>query len=419
MKAIAKDPADRFATAALLADELRRFVENRPILSHPISLAERSWRWCKRNPWLAAANVAAVVLTLVLAIGSTIAAWIYRDQRDEIGRSLVQTQQAERQARLAQGQSLVSEGAALQRTGLIGQRFDSLDRLRRAAQILGAEPEGQKRLPEIRKHAIAALGLTDLRVRWQHDGNVFMNVDATLERYAGMDWSGAVVVRRLDDDRELLRLPAPDQRDFWGANLAFSPDGELLVIHYCGSEVDRLRIWHVEERKLLGSLEERRGDPLPRFHPDGRRLLFQAPEGGIAIWDRVERRVVRRLPLDFVPHHLSLDPDGRRLAVNVVDEAAPRVMILELETGRVLADWRSQVGIGALAWSADGQLLAVGGRDGRVYIWNVRRGRRRRCFRDTPTLSRAPSSRTRVTCWRPQAGMAEPGSGTRPRGISW
>ena len=73
---------------------------------------------------------------------------------------------------------------------------------------------------------------------------------------------------------------------------------------------------------------------------------------------------------------MALDPDGRRLAVNNVDSAAPRVAILELETGRVLADWRSQVGNDAMAWSADGQLLAIGSdtRDGRVYVWNVRRG---------------------------------------------
>ena len=71
--------------------------------------------------------------------------------------------------------------------------------------------------------------------------------------------------------------------------------------------------------------------------------------------------MVRRLPLDFAPNSLALDPEGRRLAVNNTDQAAPRVAILELETGRVLADWRSQVGNGAMAWSADGQLLAVGG----------------------------------------------------------
>ena len=88
-------------------------------------------------------------------------------------------------------------------------------------------------------------------------------------------------------------------------------------------------------------------------------------EGGIAVWDSIECRLVRRLPLDFEPHKLAVDPEGRRLAVNYLNpgdplETKPRVAILELETGRVLFDWRSQVGDGDLSWSADGQLLAVG-----------------------------------------------------------
>ena len=126
------------------------------------------------------------------------------------------------------------------------------------------------------------------------------------------------------------------------------------------------------------------------FHPDGRRLLFGAPEGGIAIWDRRERRVVRRLPLDFTPNHLALDPEGRRLAVNNADPAAPRVAILELETGRVLVDWRSQVGNCAMAWSADGQLLAVGGGEGSdpaSTSGTSAAGRCHRYFRDTSTRS--------------------------------
>ena len=55
---------------------------------------------------------------------------------------------------------------------------------------------------------------------------------------------------------------------------------------------------------------------------------------------------------------------------------AARVAILELESARVLANWRSQVGNTNLAWSADGNLLAIGshGQDFRVYVWDVRRG---------------------------------------------
>ena len=322
LKALAKDPKDRFATAAELGDELRRYLESRPIRSRPIGPAERLWRWCQRNPAVAALHALAAALTIFVAIVSTMAAWTYhgqhelRSSRPDRGKSL-RAEKAEHEARLALGQSLVSEGAALQRTGLIGQRFDSLDRLGQAAQVLGADPEGRKRLPEIRNHAIAALGLTDLRVRRQHDyGDVFdVNVDAALERYAVVERSGEIVVRRLDDDRELARLPGPDRSDFWHAYPAFSPDGELLVAGYIlnGGGGDLLRVWHLGRRELIGSLSSRGG---LAFHPDGRHLLFGALEGGIAVWDHVERRVVRRLPLDFTPNRLAIDPEGRRLAVN-------------------------------------------------------------------------------------------------------
>src|SRR5262249_35804038 len=70
------------------------------------------------------------------------------------------------------------------------------------------------------------------------------------------------------------------------------------------------------------------------------------------------------------------DPEGRRLAVTNNDAEKPRLVILDFETGRVLADWKSQFGTTGLAWSSDGQLLAAGsyGGDGRGYVWDVRRG---------------------------------------------
>jgi serine/threonine-protein kinase len=62
LKCLQKDPARRYATAAALADDLRRFGEGRPIQARPVGWGVRSWRWCRRNPTAAALLATALVL---------------------------------------------------------------------------------------------------------------------------------------------------------------------------------------------------------------------------------------------------------------------------------------------------------------------------------------------------------------------
>jgi serine/threonine-protein kinase len=44
LKCLAKEPLRRYATAAALADDLRRFAEGRPIQARPAGWGEQSWR---------------------------------------------------------------------------------------------------------------------------------------------------------------------------------------------------------------------------------------------------------------------------------------------------------------------------------------------------------------------------------------
>ncbi len=68
LKAMAREPAHRYTTAAELAEDLRRFLEDRPIRARRASAPEQAWRWCRRNPVMAGLTAAVFVL-LVAMVG--------------------------------------------------------------------------------------------------------------------------------------------------------------------------------------------------------------------------------------------------------------------------------------------------------------------------------------------------------------
>jgi serine/threonine protein kinase len=48
-KAISREPANRYQTAQELADDLRRFLQRRPVHARRVGLLRRAFRWCARN----------------------------------------------------------------------------------------------------------------------------------------------------------------------------------------------------------------------------------------------------------------------------------------------------------------------------------------------------------------------------------
>ncbi|MBV9154852.1 MAG: protein kinase [Acidobacteriaceae bacterium] len=68
LKCLAKEPAGRYRSAAMLAEDLERWLKGHPVLARPAGPIERGWRWTKRNPLVAALSGALLIVPLSLFI---------------------------------------------------------------------------------------------------------------------------------------------------------------------------------------------------------------------------------------------------------------------------------------------------------------------------------------------------------------
>ncbi|MFV2065538.1 MAG: protein kinase [Pirellulales bacterium] len=72
LKCLDKEPARRYASAAALADDIERFLEDRPITARPVASLEKAWRWSRRNRWVACLLVALLVSLTGGLLGITV-----------------------------------------------------------------------------------------------------------------------------------------------------------------------------------------------------------------------------------------------------------------------------------------------------------------------------------------------------------
>jgi serine/threonine-protein kinase len=75
LKAMAKEPDLRYQSAEELAEDLRRYVADRPIQARRASVVERAWRWARRNP-IAAALAGSLAAVFVLGLPLVTALWL-------------------------------------------------------------------------------------------------------------------------------------------------------------------------------------------------------------------------------------------------------------------------------------------------------------------------------------------------------
>lgn len=93
MKALAKNPAERYASVADFQEDLRRWLDGDEILARPASMPEKAWRWGKKHPL--PAGLAALLLLSALA-GGFLLVENYQRRGELLYRTLLEQARAER-----------------------------------------------------------------------------------------------------------------------------------------------------------------------------------------------------------------------------------------------------------------------------------------------------------------------------------
>jgi serine/threonine protein kinase/WD40 repeat protein len=384
LKAVEKNPAERYATAQELADDLRRFLEDRPIRAKRPTLLQRAKKWGRRHRpivWSAAVSLAALLAMALVALAVSNRA-ITRE-KDLAVEAQRRAEGAERLAKCHLFDARLAQARASRWSRQVGQRFDSLQALTEAAQIARELDLGEPRLLEVRNEAIACLALPDVqRVKeWEgfpagsSSGFAF---DARLEHYARSDSKGTISVRRIADDSVAALLPGPGNS---GADtMMFSPDGIFLAVGYwqpLPGKRTNFQVWDWRRRAVVLEAPSPVGPPA-QFSADGRRMAVGRDDGTV-LYDTAAWKEVKRLGPYSRPGFLAFDPDGARLAISGVN--VHDVEVREVATGNLLRKLGHPARAEQLAWDPDGGLLAVACNDTQVYLWDVVAGRQHAVLR--------------------------------------
>ena len=218
-----------------MAEDLRRYQAGEPILARRTGLAERSWRWCRRNPMLAGAVGAAAVALVAVAVVSV----LYAADR------------ARYATRLAQ------EG---------GRTKAALSELNQHFALLALE----------RGRNSCNQGEVSSGLLWMVEGLDYATKehDEALQHAARADL--ALMQRQLPTLRAVFSHRAP-------VTAAFSRDGKTILT---GSLDKTVRLWDAATGQPRGRLLDLQ---VPiwavAFSPDGKTILTGSRDGTAQLWD--------------------------------------------------------------------------------------------------------------------------------------
>jgi serine/threonine protein kinase/WD40 repeat protein len=358
MKCLEKDRSRRYETANGLAMDIQRHLHNEPVIARPPS----RWYEFQKTIWrhkfgFAAAAVVILVLAAGVLVSTSTALYAHRQT--------VRAIKAETSTREQLFVSLQSQAQARRNSRQPGQRIESLAALAEAARIRPTQ--------DLRDNAIAAMAVPDIEQGpvWpvQNTDAKSFTYDSHFQHCARLRQDGTISIRTIPDDREVQRLESnPSTRiGSAGGQLTFSPDGHFLARL---AESGKLWVWQWESgESVLKSPPEKCSGALA-FSPDSRRLAI-GHEDWITCFDLSTGEASHRWQARDRAYRMVFHPDSRKIAVGYFETNL--VSIYNADDGGHLTDLPTGASSQTIvAWHPEGNLLATGGSDPRIQIWDVK-----------------------------------------------
>jgi serine/threonine protein kinase/WD40 repeat protein/tetratricopeptide (TPR) repeat protein len=343
MKALEKDRARRYETAAALAADVRRYLNDEPVLACPPSAAYRFGKFARRNR--AALTAAAVVAAaLLVATGISIHQAVLARQAET----------AERRAREARDVALGEKDAAL------GEKDEALGQMKKA--------RGELQINLADMYATQGVIAAD-RGNAAQAALWFGNA----ARLAGLDGRRVEANRiRAENWGRLAPRPvaAVVHAAEWLESMAFHPAGLYLLTH--GHDPARgegeCQLWDLQRQQTVAIPGAGKVVSAAAWDSSGGRLAAGSPSGEVVIARFPGGELVGRFALKGRVHHLLFSPDGRYLAA----AQGKSVRVWDTRQGAFATPALPHTGrITTLAFHPEGRLLATACEDHSCRVFAV------------------------------------------------
>jgi WD40 repeat protein/serine/threonine protein kinase len=362
LKALEKSPAQRYATAQELADDLQRYLNDEPIRARRPTLVQRARKWARRHRSVVSVALLAVAI-LLLAGGAAFAVsyagvQLALQRETEAKNELRDALDRERQV------SYYHRIALAHREWLannVGGADHLLDECRRGLRHW--EWHYLKRL--------CHLDLLTFRGRRGSGRGVAYSPDGRRLASASLDGS-----LKVWDARTGLEVVAVDTRQDMVSGVAYSPDGRRLAT---GSWDKTVKVWDVATGREVLTLRGTDKVFTVAFSPDGQYLASAGHGGAVEVWKATTGEKLRTLRGHTnIVQSVAFRPNSRQLA----SAGGDIVKVWDVTTGQDLLTLRGHRWLVlGVAYSPDGGRLATAGLDKMVKLWDATTGAELRTLR--------------------------------------